>query len=172
MPKGKMGLGIHKRYSHNVVLCYWDRAITSDNPNGCWSWRGTTALRGYARVYTRLADNKRVYVLAHHVSYMLHVGNIPLGLQINHHCDNPICTNPSHLYAGTQYENVQDRVRRGRSKGGGWDKTHCVKGHEYTPENTMLDKRGYRKCRECDKAHSSKTYYAKRQRLADAQEIL
>lgn len=72
---------------------------------GCWEWQGSTAAAG--RAY-----HKGQY--AYRLSYEIFVGPIPDGLQINHHCDNPLCVNPEHIYAGTQKQNTADALARGR----------------------------------------------------------
>jgi hypothetical protein len=51
---------------------------------------------------------------AHRVAYLLSSGDIPPGINILHRCDNPPCCNPSHLFAGTQKENIGDCVTKGR----------------------------------------------------------
>lgn len=56
------------------------------------------------------------YLLAHRASWVIHNGDIPDGLFVLHHCDNPKCVNPSHLYLGTAADNSNDRVKRGRSR--------------------------------------------------------
>ena len=53
---------------------------------------------------------------AHRVSWQIHNGKIPEGMCVLHHCDNPICVNPSHLYLGTYADNAKDREFRGRRK--------------------------------------------------------
>lgn len=74
----------------------------------CWAWTGTTNERGYAQVGRNHA---------HRLSYQLHVGPIPIGLLVLHRCDNPPCTNPEHLFLGTQADNIADAKSKGRLSG-------------------------------------------------------
>lgn len=87
---------------------FWAKVKKSD---GCWEW---TAMKrgGYGRI-TR--DGKSNGMLtAHRLSWELAHGAIPVGLFVLHKCDNPPCVRPDHLFLGTQYDNVQDRVAKGR----------------------------------------------------------
>jgi hypothetical protein len=59
--------------------------------------------------------------------------------------------NLDHLYLGTQKDNARDMVARGRYASGNAAKTHCKRGHEFTPENTTRNRLGHRRCRECRK---------------------
>jgi hypothetical protein len=77
----------------------------------CWLWHGPTDCdEGYGRLY--ISRHKHIY--AHRLSYELHFGPIPDGLDILHGCDNPRCVNPYHLSAGTHQDNMDDMIAKGR----------------------------------------------------------
>lgn len=81
---------------------------------GCWEWdRKARGSWGYGRIWW----NGRVRK-AHHVSWEIHCGAITNGLWVLHHCDNPSCVRPDHLYLGTAADNARDMVGRGRSRAG------------------------------------------------------
>ena len=90
----------------------------------CWEWVGTRDPKGYGRIYVpahlsswlRDGDGLSGGVYAHRIAWRIARGPIPRGMNVLHHCDNPPCTRPSHLYVGSQLDNARDRVRRGRSK--------------------------------------------------------
>lgn len=92
---------------------------TTDN-GGCWEYTGCKYPTGYGHINTTILDrayNHRGY--AHRLSYAIVNGRIPYGACVLHHCDNPSCVKPDHLYLGTQKQNMEDRERKGR---GGWRK--------------------------------------------------
>lgn len=85
------------------------------NPEtGCWEWTASRNNRGYGVI-----GFKGEQYLAHRFSYMIFQGAIPEGKLICHHCDNPKCVNPDHLYAGTAKDNRVDNLLRGRNTAGG-----------------------------------------------------
>lgn len=81
--------------------------------NGCWEWCGERHKDGYGKVSVA---GGRVFV--HRLIHELCVGPIPMGAQVLHRCDNPPCCNPTHLFTGTNRENVDDMVAKGRHRRG------------------------------------------------------
>ena len=82
--------------------------------SGCWEWQGCVNEGGYG-----IVGSSRHTERAHRFSYKLLVGPIPAGMCICHKCDNRKCVNPEHLWPGTQKENIQDALEKGRLKPGG-----------------------------------------------------
>jgi hypothetical protein len=76
----------------------------------CWEWKSTARLKSG---YGRISINGKQY-LAHRASWEFFYGPIPEGMIVRHKCDNPPCCNPLHLELGTDAENYQDMIERGR----------------------------------------------------------
>jgi hypothetical protein len=81
---------------------------------GCWGWRGSVAKKKDPRPIIWLwIEGRTASALATHVSFRLAHGRVP-AKQINHTCHNSLCTNPEHLYEGTQQQNMRDKVEADR----------------------------------------------------------
>lgn len=109
--------------------------------SGCWEWTGSTSQGGYGRVRYRGSMQQ-----AHRVCYELLIGSIPEELTVDHLCRNTTCVNPAHLEVVSMRENL---LRSNGVGGVNARKTHCPKGHPYSPENTYRVKGGHRRCRTC-----------------------
>ena len=78
--------------------------------DGCWDWQGRNSAK-----YPQLSVGKGHFISIHRLSWMLHKGPIEDKLFVLHTCDNCRCSNPDHLYLGTQKENNRDRFDRNRA---------------------------------------------------------
>ena len=122
------------------------KLITKINKvNDCWEWIASSDKDGYG--YLRINKKKPK---AHRLAYEIWVGPIPKDKpHVLHHCDNPPCINPEHLYTGTNADNVADRVKKNRTSRYWSTRTHCKQGHEYNEINTRFYN-GERVCRPCE----------------------
>jgi hypothetical protein len=122
---------------------FWSHVfIHEDDPDSCWIWLGPHFVGdGYGRYKTP----SKVW-RAHRYSYTIMRHKTLLG--VLHKCNNIICVNPNHLYAGNNSDNIKDCVRAGNHINA--RKTHCPSGHEYNQFNTRTTKAS-RSCRVCDR---------------------
>jgi hypothetical protein len=102
-----------EKQRNKAFAAFWLRVDTSGTANekGCWPWTGATSKAGYG-VFCYGDES-----LAHRVSYALAHGSAK-GIIVRHTCDNPPCVRPDHLIAGSHGDNIADKMRRGRAKGG------------------------------------------------------
>lgn len=134
-----------------------DHVIALDeDQGGCWRYLRSHQPSGYSQIRS---DKGVTTLYGHRVTYEYFVGLIPLGMELDHLCRNRWCVNPDHLEPVTTREN-------GRRGLWGILKTHCIHGHEYTPENTIWRRgAGTRQCRTCKRA-KDRRYAAKRKAAA------
>jgi hypothetical protein len=91
---------------------FWAKVVKTD---GCWIWTSARNHKGYGRFANAPRPNRKV-VLAHRFSWEIEHGEIPPGLLVLHHCDIPECVRPSHLFLGTNQDNVTDMINKGRDR--------------------------------------------------------
>lgn len=139
-----------------TCLCSYHRAMTRIHPPWeerlwakievgasweCWPITGHRS-KGYGRLKVNGTTQR-----AHRLVWIYTYGPIPPGLKVLHHCDNPPCCNPEHLFLGTDADNMNDKVVKGRH--GNTQKIRCPQGHPYDEANTYITPDGRRNCRIC-----------------------
>lgn len=88
---------------------FWEKVQKTE---GCWLWTASCDGAGYGQLST---GQGRKIEKASRISWRLHFGEIPAGMNVLHRCDNPPCVRPDHLFLGTKKDNSQDMVAKGRS---------------------------------------------------------
>lgn len=116
---------------------FWNKVAIGD---GCWEWQANRVGGKYGQ-FIRDGIPRQ----AHRVAWEITFGPIPEGILVCHHCDNPPCCRPDHLFLGTNKDNSQDMVGKGRHKE--QRKTSCPKGHPLDGRLTS----GKRYCLTCNR---------------------
>lgn len=91
-----------------VAARFWSK-VDRSTASGCWYWKAGIGTDGYGKFW--IAGRS---VHAHTIAYQLTYGDPPAGYAICHHCDTRPCCRPDHLFAGTNQQNMQDMIQKGR----------------------------------------------------------
>lgn len=98
---------IAKAHTKPIKQRFWSK-VNIKGLFDCWEWMAYKDKKGYGRC------NFFTDTLVHRIAWILIYGKIPKGLFVCHHCDNPSCVNPAHLFLGTHKDNMNDRDKKGR----------------------------------------------------------
>ena len=89
---------------------FWPKVMITDN---CWEWTASKNPQGYG-----LFLFKSKYYPAHRFMWLAFHGTLPENMCVCHHCDNPSCVNPKHLFLGTHRDNMDDMLKKNRQRNG------------------------------------------------------
>lgn len=98
------------RSNRTIEERFWSK-VDRRGPDECWEWQAYRDQSGYGR-FTPTDRNQQP---AHRVAWELTHGPIPDGMFVCHHCDNPPCCNPTHLFLGAPVDNTHDMIAKDRS---------------------------------------------------------
>lgn len=132
------------QHMRHAAKKFW-RNVQIGEPDECWLWTGNTNKKGYGQIRIPRVG----MVMAHRHAYTLINGPLEAGQVVLHACDNPPCVNPRHLSAGSNVDNMQDMVQKGRHAE--QQVTHCPANHPYDETNTYISPSGFRLCRACNR---------------------
>lgn len=98
-----------------VMKEIYERSVIRYEAGGCWDWKGSRDGKGYGKIRIPGQGHKgNHYIRAHRFSFEIHKRALREGELVLHSCDNPPCTKPGHIRAGTHKDNSDDSVNRGR----------------------------------------------------------
>lgn len=154
-PKLRHRLGCGCLVCNPMTIANWiAKYVETGAATDCWLWIGSTDPGGYGRAKLSI-NGKREVESSHRLAWRHHHGDIPVGGCVLHRCDNRRCCNPGHLFLGTQADNVNDMIAKGRHNfvltRANAARTHCIHGHLFDARNTLIVRGTHRHCRTCDR---------------------
>lgn len=147
---------------------FWKKVAVAGRDE-CHEWIGNRNVgHHYGLIYEDAAEaaaagRPKRALYAHRVAYELAYGPLPADsrhFHVHHTCGNRGCVNPEHLRLMGIWEHTLEHGTTGPAKNA--VKTHCVHGHEFTPENTYRRSGGGRKCKTCSLANAAYLFYVGR----------
>ena len=105
-----MPSGVYLRQS--LEERFWAK-VDKRSPDECWEWLASKFCTGYGAI-----GKAKNVLYAHRIAWELTNGPIPVGMHVLHHCDNRGCMNPTHLFLGTNEDNIADKASKGRQTKG------------------------------------------------------
>jgi len=128
--------------AHGSLAERFDRYVHPEPNSGCWLWTAAIRGGGYGTINAGGKLGRRL--MAHRVSYEIHVGQIPEGRVLDHKCRMKCCVNPAHLEAVTQRENTLRGIGPTALLAA---QTHCKRGHDLSDAYAYRGR--MRHCRIC-----------------------
>lgn len=172
-----------RMHNEQVVTEFWARVEPPTGPLQCWEWPYKPLRKDGRKTYPHVKWVGRwnkvgssFGIGTHKASYLLSRGQftMPKGMWVLHHCDNPWCVRPDHLYLGTAADNARDRELRwkGNRYRPSARATTCRRGHPFSEENTYKQTRGQytiRICKVCRRISGKRHYLKSRQQPSQEQ---
>ena len=143
------------RLTDQEIEHFWYR-VDVGGLDSCWEWSLARDKDGYGKWGIR-RDGKAVSVRCNRIALQIKLGRpLPPEAKALHTCDNPPCCNPDHLYEGSQYDNEEDKVLRGRHAN--LIKAECAKGHPYEGMNIYARPARHGTMRDCQACRRTRAW--------------